>query len=50
MANKLYDKAREAFRKGDIDWLNGRSKVVLVDTADYIVVERRGDDNRPCKL
>ena len=45
MANKLYDKAREAFLKGDIDWLNDTVKVVLVDTADT-PVERRGGDLR----
>lgn len=37
MANALYDKAREAFLKGDIDWLNDTIKVMLVDTADYTV-------------
>lgn len=37
MANALYDKAREGFLKGDIDWLNDTIKVVLVDTADYAV-------------
>lgn len=37
MANKLYDKAREAFANGDIDLLNDTIKVVLIDTADYTV-------------
>jgi hypothetical protein len=37
MANKLYDKGREAFLKGDIDWLGDTIKVVLVDQADYTV-------------
>lgn len=37
MANALYDKAREAFLNGDIDWTNDNIKVVLVDTADYTV-------------
>jgi hypothetical protein len=35
MANTLYDKAREAFLKGEIDWLTDTIKVVLVDTGDY---------------
>jgi hypothetical protein len=37
MANALYDKAREAFLKGEIDWLNDTIKVMLVDAADYRV-------------
>jgi hypothetical protein len=37
MANALYDKAREGFLKGDIDWLNDTIKVILVDTDDYTV-------------
>lgn len=37
MSNALYDKGREAFLKGDIDWLNDDIKVVLVDTDDYSV-------------
>jgi hypothetical protein len=37
MANALYDKAREAFLKGEIDWLNDTIKMVLVDAADYTV-------------
>ena len=37
MSNQLYDKGREAFLKGDIDWLNDDIKVILVDTADYTV-------------
>jgi DNA-binding helix-hairpin-helix protein with protein kinase domain len=37
MANALYDNAREAFLKGDIDWLNDTIKVVLVDADDYTV-------------
>jgi len=35
MANALYDKGREAFLTGDIDWLNDNIKVTLVDTNDY---------------
>lgn len=35
MANALYDKGREAFLTGDIDWLNDDIKVTLVDTNDY---------------
>jgi len=37
MSNNLYDKAREAFLKGDIDWVNNTVKVLLVDTNDYSV-------------
>lgn len=37
MANALYDKAREGFLAGDIDWDANTIKVVLVDTADYTV-------------
>ena len=37
MANALYDKGREAFLNGDIDWLNDNIKVTLVDTNDYTV-------------
>lgn len=35
MANALYDKGREAFLSGDIDWLVDNIKCVLVDTNDY---------------
>jgi hypothetical protein len=31
MANALYDKAREAFLNGDLDWTNDTIKVVLLD-------------------
>ena len=31
MANALYDKAREAFLNGDLDWLNDTIKVILLD-------------------
>jgi hypothetical protein len=37
MANGLYDKAREKFLNGDIDWTNDDIKAVLVDAADYSV-------------
>lgn len=37
MANALYDKGREAFLNGDIDWLNDDIRVILVDTDDYTV-------------
>lgn len=37
MANALYDKGREAFLNGDIDWLNDDIRVILVDAADYVV-------------
>lgn len=36
MANNLYDKAREAFSKKQIDWLNDDFRVVLVTSA-YVV-------------
>lgn len=35
MANALYDKGREAFLNGGIDWTNDDIKVVLVDTGVY---------------
>jgi hypothetical protein len=35
MANVLYDTGREAFLKGEIDWLNDTIKVALVDTGVY---------------
>lgn len=37
MANALFDKGREAFLTGDIDWLNNDIRVTLVDLADYTV-------------
>lgn len=40
MSNSLYDKGREAFAKGDINWKASGGdtiKVVLIDTADYTV-------------
>ena len=37
MANALYDKGREGFLDGTIDWDTDNIKVVLVDNADYTV-------------
>lgn len=37
MANALYDKAREAFLAGDLDWDANTIKCVLVDTGAYTV-------------
>jgi hypothetical protein len=37
MANALYDKGREAFLNGSINWTSDNIKVVLVDNADYTV-------------
>ena len=37
MANALYDKGRENFLNGNIDWTADNIKVVLVDAADYTV-------------
>lgn len=37
MANALYDKARERFLRGQLDWLTDTIKVVLVDTGNYSV-------------
>ena len=37
MANALYDKGREGFLDGSIDWDTDNIKVVLVDTATYSV-------------
>jgi len=40
MANALYDKGREAFAKGDINWKatgGDTIKVILIDLADYTV-------------
>lgn len=35
MADFIYDLAREAFLKGDLDWASHDIKAVLVDGADY---------------
>ena len=37
MANALYDKGREAFLNGDIDWDTDDIRCVLVDTGTYTV-------------
>lgn len=37
MANALYDKGRNAFLTGGIDWENDTIKCTLVDIADYTV-------------
>lgn len=37
MANALYDKGRNAFLEGKIDWVDDTIKVVLIDSADYSV-------------
>lgn len=37
MANALYDKGREGFLAGDIDWDANIVKVALIDAADYVV-------------
>jgi len=37
MSNALYDKGRNAFATGDIDWVNDTVNLYLVDTEDYTV-------------
>lgn len=37
MANALYDKGRQAFLEGDIDWINDDIRVILIDADDYTV-------------
>jgi len=37
MANALYDKGREGFLDGSIDWDTDDIRVILIDTADYTV-------------
>jgi len=37
MANALYDKGREGFLDGSIDWDTDTIRVILVDAADYTV-------------
>ena len=37
MANALYDKGRQGFLEGAIDWDTDSIKLVLIDTADYTV-------------
>ena len=44
MANSLYDKAREGFLDGSIDWDSDDIRAILIDTADY-TVNLATDDN-----
>lgn len=44
MANALYDKGREGFLAGDIDWDANNIKLVLVDEADD-TIDLAADDN-----
>lgn len=37
MSNALYDKGRQAFLNGDIDWTDDDIKLTLVRSADYVV-------------
>lgn len=37
MANALYDKGRQGFLEGAIDWDTNDIRAILVDTADYTV-------------
>jgi len=37
MANALYDKGREGFLDGSIDWDTDNIKVILIDAQDYTV-------------
>lgn len=37
MPNALFDKGREGFLDGSIDWDTDNIKAILVDTADYVV-------------
>ena len=37
MANALYDKGREAFLNGGINWLSDDIRVILTDASDYTV-------------
>ena len=37
MANALYDKGRQGFLEGSIDWDTDTIKAVLIDAADYTV-------------
>ncbi len=37
MANALYDKGREGFLDGSIDWDSDDIRVILIDTDDYTV-------------
>ena len=44
MANALYDKGREGFLAGDIDWDANTIKIVLIDEADD-TIDLATDDN-----
>ena len=44
MANALYDKGREGFLAGDIDWDANTIKIVLIDEADD-TIDLAVDDN-----
>lgn len=44
MANSLYDKGREGFLAGDIDWDANTIKIVLIDEADD-TIDLATDDN-----
>lgn len=35
MANTLYDKARQRFLEGQLNWMNDTIKVMLIDTGSY---------------
>ena len=37
MANALYDKGRQKFLEGNIDWSSDDIKVILADAADYTI-------------
>ncbi len=37
MASGLYDKGREGFLDGSIDWDTDTIKVIMIDSADYVV-------------
>lgn len=37
MANALYNKGREGFLGGDIDWDGNEIRAILIDSADYVV-------------
>ena len=37
MANALYDKGRQGFLEGSIDWDTDDIRIILVDLADYTV-------------
>lgn len=37
MASALYDKGREAFLLGDIDWVTDDIKAIAIDASDYTV-------------